>query len=598
MKRKWSAASLLLLAFALRMVALDGPALRGDEAHTVIGWAKPLPAVLEERMIADPHPPLAYLAFHLWLNAAGTTELAARYLSVLAGLVAAAGVYRLGEHIRARAGAIAALLWAVNPFQVWHAQDARNYALWVAASVLSVWLMLRAVRRDRRRDWLLYIAAAVVAAYVYYLELFLLVFQNVYVLAAHRRDRARLRRWLLAQFVVALCLAPWYLQPQLWAGGYTGTAGRLELPRLFSWVAPTLVYGETLPAGWLDGLWVLLWVLLGAGLVRLGRGRRFLFVAAYAAVPLILLSVLSATRPIFRPRYILASAPAYTLALAVLVVGLRSRRLRAGVLAALLLVDGAALVHHYADPAFRKSPDWRGLAAFLEARAGPDDLVIQNNAPDPALEYYYGGAYTTIPAHPDEAPPATAARLAEALETHRALWLLVGGNPNWDAGDTALHWLEANAQRLGDDWVGRFRVQQWRAWEVKAGEPEESVRVRVGDFARLVGYDVYALNAGALTVVLYWAPLAAAPRDYAVFVHVGSPPLAQADHLPRVPTSAWRAGRVLRDVFQVDAAGVPPGTYPVWVGLYDPATAARVALDAPGLEVREDAVALFDVGPD
>ncbi|MBN1286202.1 MAG: glycosyltransferase family 39 protein [Anaerolineae bacterium] len=613
--------SLLMLAFVLRMVALDGPALRGDEAHTLAGWTQPMPVVLEEMAVVDPHPPLAYLAFNIWLNAAGTSEFAARYLSVLAGTAAVAVMYGMGRRTlkTARAGALVALLWALNPFQVWHAQDARNYALWAALSAAAVLFMLRALESNRPRDWLLYGALQVAAAYVYYLELFILAFQNVYVWLVYRKTGTRFKRWLLAQTLIVLALAPWYLQPNLWTGAYTGTAGRLEPLRIFTWIAPTLVYGETLPSAWLDWLWAPLWILLAAGLVaawRAGR-QRFLFMAGYAALPLLALSVLSAARPVFRPRYILASAPAYTLLLAVLVLALRAqsrKRLALAVLAGLLTVCGAALLHHYADPAFRKSPGWRELAAYLEARAAPGDLLVQNE-PDPAVGYYYGGEHIIAPLHADASPADTAAQLANALKDHGAIWFLPA--LSWDPAQTALYWLETNAQRIIDGWVGGFRVQQWRAWTVAPAERSAyiPVDIRAGDFARIAGYAVYPAQTGgvvgiapgaALTLLLYWEPRAAAPVDYTAFAHLigpanpatGTPLWAQDDHPPqhgRAATSTWVPGVLLRDVFTIDLTGVPPGDYAVQVGLYDPASKERVALTAGDAPAPDNAARLFGV---
>jgi hypothetical protein len=61
------------------------------------------------------------------------------------------------------------------------------------------------------------------------------------------------------------------------------------------------------------------------------------------------------------------------------------------------------------------------------------------------------------------------------------------------------------------------------------------------------------------------------------------------------PTSAWLPGQLIEDrhVIQVDPA-VPPGSYRVLVGLYDPATLER--LEAVGAEgsLPEGAVTLIE----
>ena len=619
----------IALAFGVRMVALDGPALRGDEAHTVLGWVGPPRDVIDAMATVDPHPPLAYLAFDAWLSAAGDTEFAARYLSVLSGALAVAAVYAIGRRVLGEpGGALAALLMALNPFHVWHSQDARNYALWAALSALAVLAMLHALAGNRRRDWALYVVAATAAAYTFYLELTLLAFQNVYVIVRCRRDRARLKRWAVAQALVGLILAPWYLQPRLWSSEYVGTAGNFDLGGVFTAITPALIFGETLPPGMANWLWAAAWALIAAGLVAAWRAdrRRFVFLAAYAGAPLALLSALALARPVFRARYILASAPAYMLILAGLVIALAGWRaiparrrvwLVGGVWGGLLLAMGLGLWHHYTNPLYRKSPDWRGLVAFLEARVAPDDIVGQNT-PDPAFDYYYRGAHATIPAEANADP---AAQLTDLLATYRALWFLPTVNPAWDADMAALAWLEGNAQRIDDLWAGAFRVQQWRDWDAKLLELETisaHTAIRVDDFASLVGYEVspppargavVARVGDRLRLVLYWTPFARARADYTAFAHLegdinpatGTPLWAQDDHPPqggRAPTSQWHVwppGTLLRDVFTLDLAGAPPGEYMLRVGMYNPRTGARVEMRDTEKQQAGDAVTLFQV---
>src|SRR5207302_11036080 len=67
-----------------------------------------------------------------------------------------------------RAGLIAALLVAVNPFLVWYSQEARAYALLALLSALSFWAFVRALDEPEPRRlylWALVSAAAVLSHY-------------------------------------------------------------------------------------------------------------------------------------------------------------------------------------------------------------------------------------------------------------------------------------------------------------------------------------------------------------------------------------------------------------------------------------------------
>ncbi len=106
--------------------------------------------------------------------------------------------------------------------------------------------------------------AAALAAYVYYLELFVVVALNLYVLVTRWRDRRLLLRWFGAQIALGLILAPWYLQPRLLFGsGYGGTTGNFDpLAVVHALPARALTFGdtETLPpafVAWLAPLLVI-----------------------------------------------------------------------------------------------------------------------------------------------------------------------------------------------------------------------------------------------------------------------------------------------------------------------------------------------------
>ncbi|MFN8483079.1 MAG: glycosyltransferase family 39 protein [Anaerolineae bacterium] len=121
--------------------------------------------------------------------------------------------------------------------------------------------------------------------------------------------------------------------------------------------------------------------------------------------------------------------------------------------------------------------------------------------------------------------------------------------------------------------------------------PPNPQAVVLGGAARLLGYDLGATTArpgDTLPLTLYWRADAPLPADYTVFVHVGDGEslAAQADAPPlagRAPTSGWRAGQTVADSHTLrirpDAA---PGVYSVRVGLYDPATGARLPVTGGG----------------
>jgi 4-amino-4-deoxy-L-arabinose transferase-like glycosyltransferase len=116
-----------------------------------------------------------------------------------------------------------------------------------------------------------------------------------------------------------------------------------------------------------------------------------------------------------------------------------------------------------------------------------------------------------------------------------------------------------------------------------------------GGAARLVGYELATggsltaeeqplAGGDALDVTLHWQALGSSERPLTVFVHLvdaDGEVVGYGDGEPgqgAFPTTGWLAGEYLADTHTIAIPpGAPPGAYRLEVGLYDPATGARLA---------------------
>ena len=120
---------LVLLATGLRFYRLDAQSLWNDEGASVALAQRDL-ATITRDAARDIHPPLYYWLLSGWVRFSGTSEAAVRSLSALLGVVLVALTYALGRLVAGRwIGLAAAFLGAINPFQVYYAQEARMYML-------------------------------------------------------------------------------------------------------------------------------------------------------------------------------------------------------------------------------------------------------------------------------------------------------------------------------------------------------------------------------------------------------------------------------------------------------------------------------------
>ncbi|MBI3741053.1 MAG: hypothetical protein HY257_04775, partial [Chloroflexi bacterium] len=120
-----------------------------------------------------------------------------------------------------------------------------------------------------------------------------------------------------------------------------------------------------------------------------------------------------------------------------------------------------------------------------------------------------------------------------------------------------------------------------------------AIDYRFGDVIHLIGYDLpqKKITNSQIPITLYWRADRAAEKNFIVFVHLlgkefnaGHPPgnflWGQIDRAPQPPINAWRAGEVIVDAYRVPLdARAPIGTYKIEIGLYDPATGARLTLN-------------------
>ncbi|HJX38385.1 MAG TPA: glycosyltransferase family 39 protein, partial [Anaerolineae bacterium] len=398
-----------LLAFALRLYRLDHQPLRGDESFSIQFSAHELDWLFPNIANVEPNPPLYYLLLHYWMGLLGQSEFVTRFLSLLFGVVSVPLLYQLGTSMRRpNVGVLAAFLIAINPFQVWHAQDVRNYTLWPAFSMASLAFLLHALQQGRPKHWAGYAGMALLSVYTHYYDLFLLLFQNLFFLTlviCHGRRKKmpwpQLRRlvyaWLASQAFLAMAFVPWLIygssrltavtegsSPALWA--------------VFSRCLTAFAVGETVPEALRLASLPILLALLVCGLALAFRKDRYhaVFLVLYIVVPSVYVFSVAQMRPLFRERYLNGIAPAYYLSISWALLSARrtlprwrNAPLAVGV-AFLGLSCAYSLHNHYHDPLYQKSPDWRGLTSYLERETRSGDVIILNY-PDPTFSYYYQG---------------------------------------------------------------------------------------------------------------------------------------------------------------------------------------------------------------
>jgi len=97
--RRWALVAVIGLAFALRVIGLDGQSLWRDEVDAIRFAQSSLPDLLRTFVTPGQNGPLYFLLLRPWLSLAGRSEFALRFLSLLFGVLAVPLTYRLAREL-------------------------------------------------------------------------------------------------------------------------------------------------------------------------------------------------------------------------------------------------------------------------------------------------------------------------------------------------------------------------------------------------------------------------------------------------------------------------------------------------------------------
>ncbi len=581
--------SLILLAFALRVYRLDFFSLRGDESFTVLFVQKPLAQMWEETLSVEPNPPLLYFLLRGWIGSAGNGEFATRFFSAFFGVLCLPLAYRLGRLALPsieggeEAALVAALLITINPYQIWHSQDVRNYTLWPALSLLALILFWRwyvqprpgkvSCKRKRRGPFgsvlFAFVLAELAALYTHYYEAFLLLALNVFVFVTLWRERKKLVEWIGAQIVLAVLYLPYPLILSNRVSAYGEGSGRqgVALWDIARETFTAFTLSDTFDAAWREWLWIPLALIVLAGLIFVFTRdrRRGLFFLLYAGVPTLAVFLLNIFRPLYLERYLNAIAPAYYLLLAYgIVEGARGVQNRFGLtgvrraviavaLAMGVLLAGLALANYWTNPAYAKAPDWRGLSKIIDTNAQRGDIIVQN-FPETSLVYYDQSKLPLVVYPKTFFPDEDTTRALFAMSSnYQRVWFIPAAPDFWDPDHFVQGWLDHHGDLIREWETGDFNLRLYATPErfLNTLKPSD---VMFGNVLRLIGYRT-ELVGNDLRVVLYWRALQAPNKSFEI--EIGSSDGATVKSIPvrgAYPTTEWRKNEIVVDQHDVPNA--------------------------------------------
>ena len=181
------------------------------------------------RALADGEPqspPIYYLLSRWWTQLFGSSVTVQRSLSAVISLLAFPSMYWLCLELfgSSLAAGIGVMLIAISPLHLIFAQEVRMYVLWTVTILVSSASLLRAMRLQRKRDWIIYATSLTLSLYTFPFSVLVAISHGIYVAIAEipkffksndqsRKTRIRVSRtfsnYLIASIASVITFAPW-----------------------------------------------------------------------------------------------------------------------------------------------------------------------------------------------------------------------------------------------------------------------------------------------------------------------------------------------------------------------------------------------------
>lgn len=403
----WLLVLILVLAFGLRVIALETRSLWYDEAFSVLfvrsGLDAMLDATINGGLGAEIHPMLYYVTLGGWMQIFGESASAVRLWSGIAAVLTVGVAYLVGRDLfrDPRTGLAAALLTAISPFHVQYSQETRMYSLMALLLLAATWCFVRGWRSGAWSWWIGFGLLAALAMHTQQLAAMYLVTLGLIPLVARKRDQ--FIRVLVGAIIAFALYLPWIIVSfssqfdQL----RTYWVERPNLARPLLTLRSFLSFNGDFPPpasmlAFLGALFVTLFLAIQAVIFLRSRRRRdrrpLLFALWLAFVPMALLWLVSQVQPVYIERALLPSALAFYLALAWLFTRSGTPRPVLAVLGVIVLaLSGVGLYYHYTWNTFPNSP-FQEAAEYVGAEWQAGDVVVhQNKLTALPMRYYDAG---------------------------------------------------------------------------------------------------------------------------------------------------------------------------------------------------------------
>lgn len=404
MQNKHVLSLILLLALVLRLISLNQSLWLDEATSVLVARDFSVNQILTKFSPGDFHPPLYYILLKYWINLFGASEIAARGLSVLAGVGTIVVVYFIARRIfNTTTANLSALFLSTAPLHIYYSQEARMYILETFFACLVIYFMLRVLEESVKFwNWVGLTLSSALLLYTDYLPVFFLIAMFLYLLI-YKRDslKKKWRSWALCMVGVEVLLVP--LFPLLLAQITGGLAVKMEVPSWWNTLGRTSFHEVVLvPIKFMIGrislydkhLYALLLVVpsLVFGILLFTSWNRYKnsrLVWFWLLFPIFLAALFGVAFTGFSYFRLLFVLPAFYLLVACGVTSIKRSGLGQVFVILVIAINLVSSFIYLFNPRFHRE-DWRGAVAWIEQHSNSDSAIsifVTKSQTDP-YRYY------------------------------------------------------------------------------------------------------------------------------------------------------------------------------------------------------------------
>jgi mannosyltransferase len=452
---------ILIMGTALRLYNLGTENYWIDEMYTVIESQQTISQMITAGRLDQ--PPAYYLPLHFWVQVFGYAEVSTRLFSALAGIGSIVLAYLVGQELFGKsAGLISAFLMAISEFQIYYSQLARFYAFFEFATLLSFLLFIQALRKKRKIDFVIYVAATILMVYSHAFGVFILVAQALYFILRWKKYIDVIPIWLISQLMIVLAIAPFFYpfifggnsvkgEAALNIGNIPAPALREPLHTIYHFMFPARgTYGDEITYVSYTVAIVLLVIGTCAYVIREGKSTwvmavkgwfsslramsdltgKLILLGCWLLCPIVLPFVFTlVVFPIYKEHYTISAAPALYLLVA---LGIFNTRKVVPIILSLVITFSIiipSLTQYYVKDT---NEQWAEVAAYIEENSKSDDVIVF--APDEYIgiehitfNWYSRGNLQECGLGLDLTDSEVRKALEQCISNHDQYWVIIRG---------------------------------------------------------------------------------------------------------------------------------------------------------------------------